>query len=604
LRKSPVRLGLGDGRYDVGLSIRLAEAGLTRTALHRINAGEICLLPPFANCCPCARARRLEGVRAPALKEDQLVERKNDGIAPRWLNRKLAATLGIGLGATLALSPLVWAENPTFLDKPSSAAPAVPQTMTSPVALIQQQSLAPLVKRVSPAVVNISVSQKTDGEAMVEEPELAPSPGSPSSPFDDLLRRFFEEQSPGGQRHLFPPIPGGQAKRIALGSGFIIDPSGYVVTNSHVIGDAGKVEVTLQDNTKYTAKIIGRDPKTDIAVLKINTDKTLPYVTFGDSSAAQVGDWVMAVGNPFGLGGTVTTGIISARGRDIHSGPFDDFLQIDAPINRGNSGGPTFNLEGEVIGINTAIYSPNGGSVGIGFAVPSNVAKTVVAQLKEHGKVSRGWLGVQIQEVTPAIAASLGLHGEQGALVSVVTSDSPGAKAGLKQGDVILSFNDKEVVHLRDLPRLVAGTAPDSHATMTVWRSGQTIHLQGTVGELSNNEQVATASGGEEEQPVRAEALGMHFSPLTSQLRRELHLAKDVRGVVVTRVDSGSAADDVGLSEGDVLVAIDQQPVNTPQEAAEKLNEAAASPKKSALLLLNRHGVTQYVGVSLGGDRG
>src|SRR6202035_4085556 len=206
----------------------------------------------------------------------------------------------------------------------------------------------------------------------------------------------------------------------------IIDASGYVVTNSHVVGDASKVEVTLQDDSKYPAKIIGRDPKTDIALLKIKADKPLPYVTFGDSSAAQVGDWVMAVGNPFGLGGTVTTGIISARGRDIHSGPFDDFLQIDAPINRGNSGGPTFNLDGQVIGINTAIYSPNGGSVGVGLAWPPNLAKTVVAQLEEHGKVSRGWLGVQIQEVTPAIASSLGLQREHRAVAAGITPDSPG----------------------------------------------------------------------------------------------------------------------------------------------------------------------------------
>jgi len=452
--------------------------------------------------------------------------------------------------------------------------------------------------------VNISVSQKADADATAEEPEMTPSPGFPNSPFDEFLRRFFEQQGQGGQRHLFPQIPDGQARRIALGSGFVIDPSGYVVTNSHVIGDAAKVEVTLQDNNKYTAKIVGRDPKTDIAVLKIKSDKPLPYVTFGDSSAAQVGDWVMAVGNPFGLGGTVTTGIISARGRDIHSGPFDDFLQIDAPINRGNSGGPTFNLEGEVIGINTAIYSPNGGSVGIGFAVPSNVAKTIVAQLEEHGKVSRGWLGVQIQEVTPAIAASLGLHGEQGALVAVVTADSPGAKAGLKQGDVILSFNGTELGQLRDLPRLVAGTAPDTATTMKVWRNGQTVELQAKVGELAN-EKVASANGSEDEdQTAKAEAMGMHFAPLTAQLRRELHVAKDVHGVVVSRVDSGSAAEDVGLNEGDVLVTIDQQPVNTPEEAAAKLNEVANSPKKSALLLLNRHGVTQYVGVNLGSNNG
>ncbi len=304
------------------------------------------------------------------------------------LTRGRAAAAAFGLGATLALSPMCWAENPT-----QSAPPA--QTMTSPVALIQQQSFAPLVKKVLPAVVNISVTQKTGADQMAEEQDQ-PFQGFPNSPFDEMLRRFFDQQNPGGEHHFFPQMPEGQAQRIALGSGFIIDPSGYVVTNNHVVGDAAKVQVILQDKTKYTAKIVGRDPKTDLAVLKIKADKPLPYVAFGDSSAAQVGDWVMAVGNPFGLGGTVTTGIISARGRDINEGPYDDFLQIDAPINRGNSGGPTFNLDGQVIGINTAIYSPNGGSVGIGFAIPSNVAKTIVAQLEEHGKISRGWLGVQI----------------------------------------------------------------------------------------------------------------------------------------------------------------------------------------------------------------
>jgi len=262
-------------------------------------------------------------------------------------------------------------------------------------------------------------------------------------------------------------------------------------------------------------------------------------------------------------------------------------------------------LDGHVIGINTAIYSPNGGSVGIGFAVPSNIAKTVVAQLEEHGKVSRGWLGVQIQEVTPAIASSLGLQGEHGALVAVVTPDSPGAKAGLKQGDVILTFNGSEISHLRDLPRLVAETAPDTSGKMRVWRNGQTLELQATLGELPNNEQVAsTTDGREQDESARADALGMHLAPLSSQLRRELHAGKDVQGVVITRVDPGSAAADVGLSEGDVVVAIDQQPVKTPQEAAAKLKEAAASPKKSALLLLNRHGTTQYVGVNLSANQG
>jgi serine protease Do len=534
-----------------------------------------------------------------------LVEVKDNERRQPLLRKSRAAALGFGLGATLALSPFVWAENPTGANEPAQAGNSAPQAMTSPIALMQHQSFAPLVKKVSPAVVNISVTQSVASDTTTEESEPGASPGFPNSPFDEFLRRFFDQQNQNGQRHLFPQMPENQAHRIALGSGFIIDASGYVVTNSHVVGNAGKVEVTLQDNSKYPAKIIGRDPKTDIALLKIKADQPLPYVAFGDSSTAQVGDWVMAVGNPFGLGGTVTTGIISARGRDIHSGPFDDFLQIDAPINRGNSGGPTFNLDGQVIGINTAIYSPNGGSVGIGFAVPSNLAKTVVTQLEEHGKVSRGWLGVQIQEVTPAIAASLGLQSEHGALVAVVTPDSPGAKAGLKQGDVILSFGGSEVSRLRDLPRLVAEAAPNSGAKMKVWRNGQTLDLQATLGELPNNEQMASATGGhEEDASARADALGMHFATLNSQLRRELHTGKEAQGVVITRVDPGSAADEVGLSEGDVVVAIDKHPVKTPQEAAEKLKDAATSAKKSALLLLNRRGVTQYVGVSLSANQG
>jgi serine protease Do len=515
----------------------------------------------------------------------------------KWRGSR-AAALGFGLGASLALTPLVWAETGPATGSPPPAA----QTMTSPAALIQQQSFAPLVKKVLPAVVNISVTQKSGADQMAQEPEMAPSPDFPNSPFGEFMRKFFEQQMPNGEQHLFPQIPGDQAQRIALGSGFIVDPRGYVVTNNHVIGNAEKVEVILQDKTKYRAKVVGRDPKTDLAVLKIKADRPLPYVSFGDSSAAQVGDWVMAVGNPFGLGGTVTTGIISARGRDINEGPYDDFLQIDAPINRGNSGGPTFNLEGQVIGINTAIYSPNGGSVGIGFAIPSNEAKPIVAQLEDHGKISRGWLGVQIQQVTPAIAASLGLKDGHGALVAVVTPDSPGARAGLKQGDVILAFNGSAVKELRDLPRFVADTPPDSKATINVWRNGRTVSLAATVGELPDNAKLASAAPAtEEEHPAEATAGGMHFEPLTGQLRRELHIAKDVRGVVVARVDNGSAAEDGGVNDGDIVVAINQEPVDSPQQAAEKVNEAARSSRKSALLLLNRHGVTEYVGVNLAG---
>jgi len=521
-----------------------------------------------------------------------------------WLKKTRSAALGFGLGATLALSPLVWAQNPPASGE-AAPAPAAPAA-----GLLPQQSFAPLVKRVLPAVVNISVTEKTSANAASDQlPEAFRG-----TPFEDYLRRFFDQHGgdqPGPHRFFEGPGEEGGAKRIALGSGFIIDSSGLIVTNNHVVGEAGKVEIILQDNTKYPATIVGRDPHTDLAVLKIKADKPLPFVGFGDSGATQVGDWVIAVGNPFGLGGSVTTGIISARGRDIHAGQFDDFLQIDAPINRGNSGGPTFNMNGEVIGINTAIYSPSGGSVGIGFAVPSNVAKTVVTQLQSRGKVSRGWLGVQIQEVTPAIAASLGLRGERGALVAVVTPGSPGAQAGLKQGDVILSFNGSDVKQLRDLPRLVAATAPGSAASLTLWRNGQSSELHTALGEAPENPQIASAKGdrsgeqsGEPSGVDQGEALGMHFAALTNSLRRELQVGRDTPGVVITGIDRGSIAETLGLSRGDVVESINQQPIGSPAEAAQQLKEIANSPKKTALLLLNRHGVTQYVGVKLSKDEG
>ena len=511
---------------------------------------------------------------------------------PRWSNRRRAAFAGIGLGAALALTPLVWAETPPGATTPTPA----------PSPVVPQQSFAPLVKRVLPAVVNISVTENAKPDQMADQlPQQFRN-----SPFDDMLRRFFDQQQQGEDQpfsHRFGDDA--DTKHIALGSGFIIDPEGHIVTNNHVVGDASKVEVTLQDGTKYAAKIIGRDPRSDLAVLKIDADKKLPYVTFGNSDQAEIGDWVVAVGNPFGLGGTVTAGVVSARGRDIHAGGFDDFLQSDAPITRGNSGGPTFDLSGNVIGINTAIYSPNGGSVGIGFAVPSNAAQKVVAALEAHGKVERGWLGVQIQEVTPAIASSLGLGNAHGALVSVISPNSPSAKAGLKQGDVILAFNGADIAKLHDLPRLVAAVAPGSKASLTLWRDGHQSTVDMTVGEMPENPQVAAAD--QDNQPgddSHADAIGLHLSALTNDVRRELHLGHEVNGVLITQVESGSAADNLGLSRGDVIVSINQQPVRTPQEAADRLNEIANSPNKTALLLLNRHGVTQYLGVEIGRNQG
>src|SRR5579863_7810123 len=389
------------------------------------------------------------------------------------------ATLAAGVALTLAFSPLARAA-----DTPAAASPlaaALP-------------SFAPLVKKVMPAVVNISATLKqdavpsddSDSDQDQSGPDAGPGPfrNFPQSPFDEMLRRFFEQQG--------RPMPREHAERtVALGSGFIIDPSGFVVTNNHVVQNADKVTVIFQDDSQHPAKVVGRDNKTDLALLKIDAPKPLPYVSWGDSSSEEVGDWVLAVGNPFGLGGSVSPGFVSARGRDIHAGPYDDFLQIDASINRGNSGGPTFNLDGQVVGINTAIYSPNGGSVGIGFAIPSSLAKPVIDQLRDHGKVERGWLGVQIQQVTPEIAKSLGLPKDQGALVADVTPSGPAAKAGFKQGDVILSFNGKEIDKVRDLPIVVAETKVGDVAQVHVWRKSGETDLTPKIAQMPENPQIA-----------------------------------------------------------------------------------------------------------------
>jgi serine protease Do len=504
----------------------------------------------------------------------------------------LATTVGIGL----ALSPLAWAET----------APA----QSSTPAMVALPSFAPIVKKVMPAVVNISVTERpgtptgddTDQDQdQDQDQDLGPGQGPqqnfPPSPFDEFLRRFFEQQ---GQP--FRNLPQRNIQRVALGSGFIIDPTGYVVTNNHVVANADKVTVIFQDNSKHPAKVIGRDSKTDLALLKIDTKDPLPYVGWGDSNETHVGDWVLAVGNPFGLGGTVSSGIISARGRDIHSGPYDDFLQIDASINRGNSGGPTFNLEGQVIGINTAIYSPNGGSVGIGFAIPSSLAKPVIEQIKEHGKVDRGWLGVQIQEVTPEIAKSLGLSQPEGALVAEVSDGSPAAKAGVKQGDVILSFNGHDIHKVRDLPIIVAQTRVGEKADVRVWRDGKELTEDVAIGQMPENPKIAQndqGGGGDQEQTSGASALGLKLAPLSENMRRRAAVPKSVKGVVVTGIADDSPLAALGIQPGDVIQSVNQQPVTTPQQAEARLKEAQNSKNKQVLLLINRHGTSEYLALSL-----
>jgi serine protease Do len=502
------------------------------------------------------------------------------------------ATFAAGVALALAFSPLAHAADTSATNSPMAA--ALP-------------SFAPLVKQVMPAVVNISATLKQDATPTDDSdsdqdqsgPDLGQGPpqGFPQSPFDEMLRRFFEQQG--------RPMPREHAEHtVALGSGFIIDPAGYVVTNNHVVQNADKVTVIFQDDSQHAAKVIGRDAKTDLALLKIDAAKPLPYVSWGDSSAEEVGDWVLAVGNPFGLGGSVSPGFVSARGRDIHAGPYDDFLQIDASINRGNSGGPTFNLNGQVVGINTAIYSPNGGSVGIGFAIPSSLAKPVIDQLRDHGKVERGWLGVQIQQVTPEIAKGLGLPKDAGALVADVTTGGPAAKAGFKPGDVILSFNGHMIDKVRDLPIVVAATSVGQKADVKVWRKDGETTLTAEIAALPDNPQVAkNDTNGGAPSAQSSSAMGLKLAPLTNELRQQLHLGKDVKGVVVTAVADSSPLADLGLRRGDVIESINQQPTLTPKEVSDLLAHAKSTKGgTNVLMLINRNGVNQYVALSLSNE--
>ena len=504
---------------------------------------------------------------------------------------RIRQSLTATIWAALILAPALCSAQPAGETGPNGDSNLTRQTQNE--IDITLPSLAPLVERVMPAVVNISVELKEQAAAQGDENagnEGASPLGPGGTPFDQFLKRFFEQPF---------QFRNPAEKVMALGSGFIIDPAGYIVTNNHVVANADKVTVIFQDNSRHTAKVIGRDEKTDIALLKIDSNQKLPYVTWGNSDDAKVGDWVVAVGNPFGLGGSVTAGIISALGRNINEGPYDDFLQIDAPINRGNSGGPTFNLHAQVIGINTAIYSPSGGSVGIGFAVPSSIAKHVVVQLKEHGHVTWGWLGVAIQNVTPAIAKSLGLDPDHptGALVASVTPDSPAARAGIRQGDMITAAGGHEIKTVHELPRLVASMPVGSKLELTVVRDGKQRTVEASIGETPQNVASEEREATQPDSGKTASALGMELLPLDPRLRKELKVPKDLNGVVVGQVASGSPAGDLGIQPGDVIVSVDQEPVATPESAASQLKKAAA--QGNVLLLLNRQGMSQFVGLSV-----
>jgi serine protease Do len=380
----------------------------------------------------------------------------------------------------------------------------------------------------------------------------------------------------------------------AQGSGFLIDEGGYVVTNNHVIDGAEKIVVAAQDGDEFDATLIGTDPKTDIALLKIDSESQLPSLDFGDSDKARVGDWVLAIGNPFGLGGTATAGIISARGRDIQSGPYDDFLQIDAPINSGNSGGPVFDADGDVIGMNTAIYSPNGGNVGIGFAIPSRQIIEVVDSLKSTGTVRRGWLGVQIQDVGDKMASSFSLDKAAGALVGDVVEDSPADEAGLMAGDIIMKFDGKEIADARTLSRVVAAAEPKNRVPVEVWRDGKAKTLHVKMGEAAEEASVASLSGSA---ATAEQDLGLRVANLTDEYRARLGLSDDYAGVVITGVAPDSPAAAEGLRRGDAVSRIDAQPVRDVDDAERALKQAKKRSDHVALLV-RRGDVQQFVSLS------
>ena len=433
-----------------------------------------------------------------------------------------------------------------------------------------------LVNTTRPAVVSIIVKGQ-------QKPVMNSSLNNGQQPpnAQQFFKRFFGEDYQMQQRAL----PQQQRGTKAVGSGFIIDPSGLVVTNYHVVKDAKTIEILLSDGTEIEATLQGADPKTDLALLKISDEKTYPYVKFGDSTTADVGDWVVAMGNPFGLGGTTTKGIISARGRSLGSGPLDDFIQTDAPINRGNSGGPLFNLKGEVIGVNSAIYSPNGGSVGIGFAIPSSMAEHVIAQIKDTGSVKRGFMGVNIQAVDEDIAASLGLDNAKGALVSQVSANSPAAAAKIQSGDVILAFDGKSVDKMRDLPKLVAKAKIGEAVDVKIWRNEAEKVLKITVGKGSDGMVLSSAEGAS-----NTEKLGLKLSKLEDKTKQ---------GVLVSGITAGSVAADQGIASGEIIKKAGSKAVSDPSDIELAIAQASKKQRGAVLLLLQKGDQSRYIALPI-----
>ena len=461
-----------------------------------------------------------------------------------------------------------------------SMAFVIAQALTA-AAQSRPDTFADLAEKVSPAVVNITTS--TTVAASTEPGPIVPE----GSPFEDFFRDFMDRNGPNGQS---------PRRSQALGSGFVISEDGFIVTNNHVIQGADEVLIEFFEGFELEAKIIGTDPNTDLALLKVDSDKPLKFVTWGDSEAARVGDWVMAMGNPLGQGFSVSAGIVSARGRAL-SGSYDDYIQTDAAINRGNSGGPLFNLSGEVIGVNTAILSPNGGSIGIGFAMSSRVAENVIAQLRDFGETRRGWLGVRIQDVTDDLAEGLGLAEVRGALVTDVP-EGPALEAGMEAGDVILSFDGVEVDDTRSLVRQVGETTVGKEVRVLVFRDGKTETLRVTLGRREDAERPIPASVNSTD-PVTGDILGLTVSNMTDELREQLGLSDDAEGLVVADVAEDSEAYEKGLRAGDLITEAGQEKVASVKDLEDRIEEAREAGRKSLLLLVRRDGDPRFVALSL-----
>lgn len=450
-------------------------------------------------------------------------------------------------------------------------------------------SFAPVVEPLMPAVVNISTTQKVAAQPGGVQFNMQGLPNDPV--FRELFKHFNQQFGMQG---------GGEREVSSLGSGFVIDPDGYVVTNNHVVANADQITVIFNDNTRLPAKVVGRDSKIDLALLKVKPAKKLVAVAFGDSDALKVGDWLIAIGNPFGLGGSVSAGIVSARGRNINAGPFDDFIQTDAAINRGNSGGPLFNVRGEVVGINSAIFSPNGANVGIGFAIPSALAKPVLEQLRQYGRTHRAWLGVKIQEVSEPIADSLGLGKVRGALVLDITPNSPAAKAGIQVGDVITQFDGREIKEMHNLPRQVAEAKIGKKVTVEVFRKGREKTLEVAMTEQPNDrndEPVASAEEKAEKAKARTNILGMALAEIDPQVRAEFNLPKTARGLLVVQVDADGEAAKQGVQPGDLILDVNQSAVNTVDEVNAALSAAKKGGHNFALVRIQRGEAVQFVTV-------